>query len=119
MALRFLIGALEVYFEYFYGPGAGPWTSFSAFPKKSRKRCKKEAKKEAEMDAFLMIVGVFPENAKVRFDCAGASGLRFRPLIFWLRASLFALPFLHRFFAVFGPSLGARLDGSAAEPAPP
>ena len=80
---------------YFYGPGAGPWTPFSAFPEKSRKRCKKEAKKGAEMDAFLMKFCVFPENAKVRFDCAGASGLRFRPLIFWLRASIFALRFLH------------------------
>ena len=55
------------------------------------------------MDVFSMIFWVFPENAKVRFDCAGASGLRFRPLIFWLRASIFALLFLHRFFDVFGP----------------
>ena len=71
------------------------------------------------MDAFPVIFLVFSENAKVRFDCAGASGLRFRPLIFWLRTSIFALPFLHRFFELFGSSLGARLDGSAAAPAPP
>ena len=71
------------------------------------------------MNAFLMIFGVLPENAKVRFDCAGASGLRFRPLIFWLCASILALPFLHRFFELFGSSLGARLDGSAAQAGPP
>ena len=52
---------------------------------------------------------VFPENAKVRFDCAGASGLRFRPLIFWLRASIFAVCFLHCFFCVFWTFLGAQI----------
>ena len=71
------------------------------------------------MDAFPMIFYVFSENAKVRFDCAGASGLRFRPLIFWLCASVFALPFLHRFFEVFGSSLGARPEGSASEAGTP
>ena len=71
------------------------------------------------MDAFLMIFTVFLVNAKGRFDFAGASGFRFRPLIFWLCASIFALPFLHRFFKVFGSSLGARLDGSGAEAGPP
>ena len=71
------------------------------------------------MDAFLMIFEVFPENAKVRFDCAGASGLRFRPLIFWLCASIFALRFLYRFFEVFGPPRGPQIQGSAAAPAPP
>ena len=71
------------------------------------------------MDAFLVIFKVFPENAKVRSDCAGASGLRFRPLIFWLRASSFVLPFLHRFFVFFGPSWGTRFLGSALEAGPP
>ena len=99
-------GALEVHFDVFFGLGAGPWTLFSAFSEKSRKRAKKEAKKGVEMDAFPMIFCVFPENAKVRFDCAGASGLRFRPLVFWLRASIFALRFLYRFFKVFGPPRG-------------
>ena len=64
------------------------------------------------MDAFLMIFGVSPENAKVRFDCAGASGLRFRPLIFWLRASIFAVRFLHRLFVFFGLSWGPRSTGT-------
>ena len=105
---------------YFYGPGAGPWTPFSAFPEKSRKRSTKEPKKEAEMDAFPMIFKVFLENAKGRFDCAGARGLRFRPLIFsCLRASIFALPFLHRFFEVFGPPRGPQNHGSALEAGPP
>ena len=71
------------------------------------------------MDAFLMIVGVSPENAKVRFDCAGASGLRFRPLIFWLCASIFALLFLLCFFEVFGSPLGVHFKGSAVEAGPP
>ena len=62
---------------------------------------------------------VFPENGKVRFDCAGASGLRFRPLIFWLRASIFAVRFLHRFFEVFWSPLGVHFKGSAAALAPP
>ena len=60
------------------------------------------------MDAFPVVFEVFPENAKVRFDCAGASGLRFRPLIFLLRASIFAFSFLHRFFKVFGPPRGPQ-----------
>ena len=80
---------------------------------------KKEEKKEAEMDVFSMIVQVFPENGKVRFDCAGASGLRFRPLIFWLCALIFALLFLHRFFVFFGPPWETRFLGSAREAGPP
>ena len=109
MGLRLLILGLRfgVILMYFYGPGAGPWTRFSAFPEKSGKRYKKEAKK-----AFSMIFRVFPENAKVRFDCAGASGLRFRPLIFWLRASIFVVRFLHSLFVFFGPSWGPRSTGS-------
>ena len=98
---------------------AGPWAPFSGFLETLQKRGKKEEKKGAEMDVFSMIFQVFPENGKVRFDCAYASGLRFRPLIFWLRASIFALPFSHCFLKVFGSSLGAWLDGSAAARAPP
>ena len=71
------------------------------------------------MDAFLMVFGVFPEHATVGFDCAGASGLRFRPLIFWLRASIFAVRFLHRFCELFGSPLGVHFKGSAAEAGPP
>ena len=67
------------------------------------------------MDAFSFEFQVFPENGKVRFDCAGASGLRFRPLIFFflLCASIFALLFFALFFEVFnvfGSSLGARFQ---------
>ena len=71
------------------------------------------------MDVFSLIFQVFPENGKVRFDCAGASGLRFRPLIFWLRASIFAVRFLHPFFKVFGSPLGVHFKGSAPARAPP
>ena len=71
------------------------------------------------MDAFPRIFGVFLENAKVRFDCAGASGLRFMHLILWLCASIFALRFLHCFFEVFGLPRGPQIKGSAAAPAPP
>ena len=75
------------------------------------------------MDAFLMIFGVSPENAKVRFDCAGASGLRFSPMIFWLCASIFALGFLHCFFQGFWTSQGTpkypKISSSASEAGPP
>ena len=98
---------------------AGSWVPFSGFLETLRKNVKKEEKKGAEMDVFSMIFQVFPENGKVRFDCAGASGLRFRPLIFWLRASILAVRFLHRFFEVFGPPWGTRFLGSAREAGPP
>ena len=55
---------------------------FSGFLETLRKIVKKGEKKGAEIDAFSMNFQVSPENAKVRFDCAGASGLRFRPLLF-------------------------------------
>ena len=103
----------------FCGSVAGSWAPFSGFLETPRKRLKKEEKKGAEMDVFSMICQVVPENGKVRFDCAGASGLRFRPLLFWLCASIFALLFLHRFLVFFRPSLGARLDGAAPARAPP
>ena len=95
-----------------------PGALFRVFWKRFEKGSKKK-KKGAEMDVFSMIFRFFPENGKVRFDCAGASGLRFRPLIFWLCASTFALPFLHRFFEVFGPSLGPQIIRLAAEAGPP
>ena len=82
----------------FCGSVAGSWAAFSGFLETPRKTVKKEEKKGAEMDVFFMIFQVFPENGKVHFDCAGASGLRFRPLLFSLCASIFALPFLHRFW---------------------
>ena len=103
----------------FCGSVAGSWAPFSGFLETPRKRVKKGEQKGAEIDVFSMIFQVFPENAKVRFDCAGASGLRFRPLIFWLRASIFAVRFLHGFFEVFGPSLGGQKVRSAREAGPP
>ena len=103
----------------FCGSVAGSWAPFSGFLETPRKRVKKEEKKGAEMDVFSMIFQVFPENGKVRFDCAGASGLRFRPLIFWLRASIFAVRFLHLFFEVFGLPRGPQNHGSAGEAGPP
>ena len=54
------------------------------------------------MDAFSLKFLVFSENGKVCFDCAGASGLGFRPLLLSLCASIFALLLLHRFCIDFG-----------------
>ena len=101
------LGTFGVHFGVFLwlcGRILGP---FFGFLETLRKRVKKKKKKGAEMDVFSIIFQVFPENGKVRFDCAGASGLRFRPLIFWLRASIFAVRFLHRFFDVFGLPWGS------------
>ena len=103
----------------FCGSVAGSWVPFSGFLETLRKRVKKEEKKGAEMDVFSVEFQVFPKNAKVRFDCAGASGLRFRPLIFWLCALILALLSLHCFFDGFGSSLGARPDESASEAGTP
>ena len=55
---------LKSILPYFSGPGAGPWTPFSAFPEKSRKTCKKEAKKTVGMDAFPMFFEVFHKMRK-------------------------------------------------------
>ena len=107
------LGTFRVYFGVFLwlcGRILGPFFGF--FLETPRKRVKKEEKKGDEQDVFSMILQVFPENGKVRFDCAGASGLRFRPLIFWFRASIFAVRFLPRFFVFFGPSWGPRSTGT-------
>ena len=104
---------------FFYGSGAGPWTPFAIFLQKARKRYKKGQKKGAGMDAFSMECRVFPENGKVHFECAGASGLRFRPLLLLLCASIFAPPFLHRFFDAFWPPWVPGVYSSAAEVGPP
>ena len=85
-------------FGVFYGSGARPWTPFSTLLEKISKIHKKGKKKGLEMDVFSMKFQVFPQNAKLCFDCAGASGLWSRPLLFLLCASIFALPFLHCFF---------------------
>ena len=63
------------------------------------------------MDVFSMIFQVFPENGKVRFDCAGASGLRFRPLMFWLCAAIFASFVFASFFYAFSTSLADQILG--------
>ena len=53
------------------------------------------------MEAVSMEFQVFPENAKVCFDRAAASGLRFRPLLFRLCASIFRDFFCIVLFFVF------------------
>ena len=76
------LGTFGVHFGVFLwlcGRILGPFSGFLETP---RKRNKKEEKKGAEIVVFSMTSQVFPGNGKVRFDCAGASGLRFRPLIF-------------------------------------
>ena len=103
LILGLRLGALGYHFGVFLRLWGQTLDPFLTFLEKARKRYKKGQKKEAEMDAFSMKFQVFPENGKVRFDCAGASGLRFRPLIFWLCASILALLFLHCFSMVFGP----------------
>ena len=54
------LGALAVIFVYFCGSGAGPWTPFSTFLEKARKRSKKGKEKGAEMDAFSFEFQGFP-----------------------------------------------------------
>ena len=60
------------------------------------------------MDVFSVEFRVFPESDKQRLDCAGASGLGFRALIFCLFASTFAPPFCHRFCMLFGSTWEPR-----------
>ena len=119
LILGLRLGALGDHFGVFLRLWGQTLDPFLTFLEKARKRCKQIEKKGGEIDVFLMKFQVFPENGKVRFDCAGASGLRFRPLIFWLCASIFALPFLHRFFMLFGPPWMPRFKGSAEEAGPP
>jgi hypothetical protein len=45
------------------------------------------------MDAFSLEFRVFPENEKVSFDCTGASGLGFMPVINSFFAFTFTFPF--------------------------
>ena len=119
LILGLRLGGLGDHFGVFLRLWGQTLDPFLTFLGKARKRCKKGEKQRAEMDIFSMNFLVFPENGKVRFDCAGASGLRFRPLLVLLCASIFALLFLRCFFIVFGSPLVLVFNGSAAEPAPP
>ena len=113
------LGTFGVHFGVFLwlcGRIPGPFFGFSG---NTSKKSQKKREKGRGNGCIFNDFQVFPENGKVRFDCAGASGLRFRPLIFWLRASIFAVLFLHRFFEVFGPPLSTRFTGSALEAGPP
>ena len=113
------LGTFGVHFGVFLwlcGRILGPFFGFSG---NASKKGKKEEKKGVEMDVFSMIFQVFPENGKVRFDCAGASGLRFRPLLFWLCASIFRHLFLHRILLFFGHPWDLQKVRSALEVAPP
>ena len=47
----------------------------------------------------------FPEKGEMRFDCASACGLKFRPRFPWLRASSYFV-FQHRFVLVCWILLG-------------
>ena len=105
-------------FIVFYRSEAGLGTPFSPFLGKARKRSKKGEEQGTEMDAFSFEFQVFPENGQVRFDFAGASGLRFRPLLFLFWASIFALRFLRFFLRLFGSPLVLVFNGSASEAAP-
>ena len=65
---------------------------------------------------------VFPEKGKVRFDCAGASGLGFRALIFCVFRLHFCSSFLSSFFVCFLGSPGSpkhspeKVGGTAGTP---
>ena len=100
------VGALELHFDVFLWAWGRTLDPFFGFLRKVSKKNQKKTKKGVEMDAFPMIFKVFLENAKGRFDCAGARGLRFSPLNFWLCASIFAL-----LFSVFWTSLGDQIHG--------
>ena len=76
------LGALGYHFDVFLRLWGRTLAPFSTFLEKVRKTYKKGENKGAEMDAFSMEFRVFPENAKMCFDCAGASGLMSRPLLF-------------------------------------
>jgi hypothetical protein len=115
----FHFGTLGSHFGVFFMLWGRTLDPFSTFHENARKRCKKGQKKGAEMDAFSLKFLVFSENGKVCFDCAGASGLGFRPLFLSLCASIFAVLFLHRFLEVFGPPPGVKKAGSAPEAGPP
>ena len=71
------------------------------------------------MDVFSLKFRVFPESDKQRLDCAGASGLGFRALIFCFFASTFAPPFCHRFCMLFGSTWEPRFTTPAAEAGTP
>ena len=103
LVLGLRLGALGIHFGVFLGLWGPTLDPFFDFRRKNSKRCKKGVTKGAGMNVFSMDFQGFPENGKVRFDCASASGLRFRPLLFLFRASIFVHLFLHRFLKVFGP----------------
>ena len=97
------------------GRDSGPSGDFYG---KVMKKVHKRTEKEAQIHAFLMIFQVFPENGKVSFDCASASGLRFGAIIFCLFAVTFACSFCHRFCMLFGSTWEPRFTRPAAAPAP-
>ena len=113
------LGILGINFGVFLKLWGGTLDPFCDFFGKGTKRSKKGKEKGAGMDVFPMKFLVFQESEKLRFDCAGASGLRFRPLIVSLCASTLTLPFLHRFLLVFGPPHGCPKARSAAEAGTP
>ena len=76
------LGTLGIHFGVFLRVWGGTLDPFCDFSRKGSKHVKKGQTKGAGMDVFLMDFRAFPESGKLRFDCAGASGLRFRPLIF-------------------------------------
>ena len=118
LILGLRLGAPGVHFNVFLWLWGQTLDLFFDVSGKGSKITQRKKKKEAEMDKLSMEVRVFPENAKVRFDCTGASELR--PLLFKFFPSIFRVSLLHCFFLVFvGPSLGARPDESAAEAGPP
>ena len=70
----------------FEDSGDGPLTAFAMFWKKVRHVQKKDGKKGVRMDAFQRNFVFSPKVKKVCFDCAGASGFRFRhagPFLGW------------------------------------
>ena len=115
LILGLRLGALGDHFGVFLRVWGQTLDPLLTFLETARKRCKKGEKHGAEVDALSMKFQVFPENGKVRFDCAGASGLRFRPLLFWLCASIFRHLFLHRILAFFGHPWDLQKVRSASE----
>ena len=108
LILGLRLGDLGIHFGVCFaalGPNPGPlfqlfWKIFENGTQNKRKRELKIMHVQWNFELFL-------ENAKNRFDCAGANGLRFRPLLFWLSFPFFA------FVLFFWRPPGAQIQGVA------
>ena len=109
------LGVLGVHFGVFFRLWGQTLDPFCDFPGQASKKMYKRREKGADMEAFSLECQVFSRKCKSTFRQRRRERIEVQASTFHLFFIHVCFFLLHRFFKLFGPSLGVRPEESASE----